>query len=480
MFLKPAIPDCPFSAEDLDAIIVNLLNNIATTSHSLTLVDNHITLKAMPGAIIASPSLPANHFSQSYFFHWVRDSAIVIAAICDLYVSAKEVSKKSTYREIIVNYLSFVEKIQAQPAINGINVLGEPKFNIDGTVWSEKWGRPQLGGAAIQALVLCKITAILNDEGEGALVNKIYNNDANSLLKANLEYCARSWAEDSVNVWEELSGNHFSVRFRQYMALTVGAEVAEKLNDSAAAVYYKDITHHLADVLRKHWNEALGYYFETLNQENQLGGGLDTSVLISLVAGQTAKIEDEFSLTSDRSLSTFYYMRNAFEGLYQINVAQRMRGKKGVFLGRYAQDIYDGNHFIYGNPWFIPTNALASAYYGIIGQLLQGKTINVTFLVQQFLSQVAPSLKFNSNDSINKNHKKFRDLINHLFEEADAILTFVKEHCMTEMDGSRMHMSEQIDRASGEQISARDLSWSYASLLSTIKIREKIVNALEK
>ena len=480
MLFSPTIPECPFSEKDIEAVIDNLLNNIATSSHSLTLMDKNNRMQAALGAVIASPSLPDNQFNQSYFYHWVRDGAIVIATICYLYVDCQDPQKKSYYREIILNYIDFVEKIQSQPSAHGIDILGEPKFNIDGTVWMGDWGRPQLGGTAIQALVLNRILVIMESEGETDLVNKIYNTNTKSLLKANLEHCAHTWSTDSINVWEELNGNHFSVRMMQRAALLLGADLAKRFGDSGAASYYSDMANHITDLLRMHWDESLGYYFETTNQENSLGGGVDSSVLMALFFAQVAPTGEEFLLTSTRSLSTVFYVRSTFELLYQINVKHHIKGGRGLFLGRYQQDIYDGNKSIYGNPWFICTNMLACIYYNLSAQLLMGHTISVTQLVLQFLFQVAPDLEFKLNDVINHEHKFFRKLIQHFFAEADGILALVKEHCVTYPDGTPLHMSEQIDRASGQQVSASDLSWSYSSLLSAIQIRKKVVQAIEE
>lgn len=36
------------------------------------------------------------------------------------------------------------------------------------------------------------------------------------------------------------------------------------------------------------------------------------------------------------------------------------------------------------------------------------------------------------------------------------------------------HIAEQIDRNNGQQKSAKDLTWSYANILSAMKEREKV------
>lgn len=477
---KIKAPNSPISAKDIQAVIHNLLKNIATSSNPLTRVENDDVVVAMPGAVIAAPSLPNNQFNQTYYFYWTRDGAIVINIIADLYLGCSDKKQKAYYLEILVSYLDFVEKIQAQPWLNGVNVLGEPKFNVDGTLWTEVWGRPQIAGSAYQALALTKIANIfLDSKIKKPLVNKIYNTNPSSLLKVNLEYCAALWSAPSVNMWEELKGNHFSVRFMQRAALLEGAILAERLGDPAAAAYYNEVAHHITNMLETHWHEHLGYYFETPQAGNQQGGGIDMSVLITLFYGQ-GKLDDEFSVTSSRVLSTAFYIRSVFKDLYQINVARHIQDStcRAWLIGRYDVDIYDGNRNIYGNPWFLCSNLLAAFYYSIIKELLLGKKILVNFLVQQFFHQVAPEVKIPLDDIISHTHSKFDIIIKCLFREADSILDIIKQHCVTYDDGTTMHMSEQIDRFNGHQVSANDLSWSYSSFLSAVLERERVVGLL--
>lgn len=478
----PNLPNCPFTPDDVDAVIDNLLKNIATSSHSLTRVENNDVVVAMPGTVIAAPALPNNEFSQAYYFYWVRDGAIAISIIADLYLTCNNKTKKAYYREIMVSYLDFVEKIQSQPWLNGVDVLGEPKFNVDGTLWTGEWGRPQIAGSGDQAIALTKIATIFLNEGKDqALVDRIYNSDPKSLLKANLEYCASLWSAPSVNMWEELSGNHFSVRIMQRSALLIGSVLVERLGDVNAATFYRTTALHIANMLETHWHEHLGYYFETPKAENQQGGGIDASVLISLFYGQLDNMHDEFSVTQSRVLSTAFYVRSVFKDLYQINVARHIKDThcRAWLIGRYEIDIYDGNRNIYGNPWFLCSNLLAALYYSIIKELLLGKKILVNFLVQQFFHQVAPEVKVPLNDTIDSSKPYFHSLIECLFRDADAILEIIKQHCVTYDDNTTMHMAEQIDRFSGAQASASDLSWSYSSYLSAVLEREKAVNLLK-
>lgn len=473
---------CPFSANDVDIIVKNLLRNISTSSHALTKINGDSVLEAILGTVIAAPALPDNKFSQDYYFYWVRDGAIVMKTIADLYLKTVDVAKKAYLREIMVNYVGFVEKIQSQPMLNGVNILGEPKFNVNGTLWTGQWSRPQNDGAAYQAIALTQLATIFLDEGMGEhdeLVAKIYKaSNLSSLLKANLEYCAGVWPAKSVNAWEELSGDHFSVRIVQRAALLEGATFATRVGDLEAADYYNNQAKHIVNSLEAHWNTDLGYYFETVHEQNQEGGGIAVAVLIGLVYAQSEQLQDEFALASPRVLSTAFYVREAFERLYQINTANHMKGHGGPLMGRYSTDIYDGNKSIYGNPWFLCSALLAAIYYSVARQLLLGKKITVTFLMEQFLHQVAPSVHFALNDIISSDHKHFDALIKRLISEGDAILASVKRHSVTYDDGTTLHLSEQIDRSTGRQVSAIDLSWSYSSVLTALHEREKAMHIL--
>ena len=56
------------------------------------------------------------------------------------------------------------------------------------------------------------------------------------------------------------------------------------------------------------------------------------------------------------------------------------------------------------------------------------------------------------------------------------MLRAVKSFCSTYPDGSTLHMSEQIDRRSGQQKSAADLTWSYASTIAASFTRETTID----
>lgn len=472
----------PFSTADKEAIENNLLKNIATDSNGLVKITGDSILQAMTGAVIAAPALPSPTFSQDYFFYWIRDGAISIYEIIYAYQTETEGDKKSLLRQCLVNYVNFVKKIQAQPQLNGINVLGEPKFNVDGTLWTGEWSRPQPDGAAYQALALIKIAEIFLAEDRGDYVlGNIYNpNIPNSILKANLEYTATNWSSMSIGSWEELLGFHFSVEIVQRRALIEGAALAKRLNDSGAATYYLDQANHISDLLTAHWNEEVGYYYELFKGQDIRGGGINSAIVFGLVYGQTDDPNDLFSVVTERALSSAFYVRNVFETLYQINVLDAAKENMGPLIGRYPSDLYDGNRMVYGNPWFLCSNMLAAFYYQVAIKFLSGESVMISFLVKQFFNQIAPNVSLVIGQMVGPEMKNFELLITELIRQADNILNTVKAHCINHPDGSTCHMSEQIDRATGLQISAPDLSWSYAALLTAIRLRHELAALILK
>ena len=72
------------------------------------------------GIVIASPSKK----NPDYFYHWTRDSALVMKTICKYY---KETKDNRCFKQII-NYIDLESHHQKLDTLSG---LGEPKFNVD-------------------------------------------------------------------------------------------------------------------------------------------------------------------------------------------------------------------------------------------------------------------------------------------------------------------------------------------------------------
>ena len=97
------------------------------------------------GIIIASPS-----DDPPYKYHWIRDSALVMRTIVDMY----DVTKDPIYFQSIINYIENESKIQQLETKTG---LGEPKYNINCSPYNGPWGRPQNDGPALRGIILFQL-----------------------------------------------------------------------------------------------------------------------------------------------------------------------------------------------------------------------------------------------------------------------------------------------------------------------------------
>lgn len=79
---------------------------------------------------MASPS----QSNPNYFYHWVRDAAISMKVLLDTY--GEEVYPH------VYNYIDMEITHQHDSDPNGINILGEPKFYVEGNCYDKPWGRP--------------------------------------------------------------------------------------------------------------------------------------------------------------------------------------------------------------------------------------------------------------------------------------------------------------------------------------------------
>jgi len=465
----------PFSDAEFTIIKHHMLRNIATEKNVFIKVVDGQQITSIPGAVIAAPASEGLSFIQDYQFHWTRDAAITMAAVLALYVRARTSTEKDLLRPYLLNYLSFLKVTQSQPNYNNLNILGEPKFNINGTLWTGPWGRPQDDGAGLVATVLIQLARVfIQEKQEGSLIDGIYHPTDRCLLKPNLEYIANNWSQSSVGVWEEVRGSHFFRLCVQRRALYAGAELANQLGDSKAGLYYIEQAKRLEVLMTQHWTEQMGYYREVMADSDYRGGGLNITAIMGLVYGRTSKIGDPFSVMATRSMSSAYFVRDGFEHLYKINLELQQTCCNGPLIGRYQNDYYDGDESLYGNPWFLTTNNFAEYYYVVADSLLRAGTIGTTFMEVQFFRQLLPGLKLVENQVISYQHDRelFDTIIGGLVQNADRLLSAVKMFAATYEDGSTLHLSEQVDRQGGQQKSVPDLTWSYSSTISALLARE--------
>lgn len=428
-------------------LVLTFLSNIAFASKisyekSLDLLLKNIhPADTIEGVVVASPS--RSH--PDYFYHWVRDAALVMNTIFDVMESEQNIKKKKKLKKLMYE---FVNRVKGNQIASGFWKLGEPKYNVDGTPFTGPWGRPQHDGPALRAITLIKFANCLLKDGKADYVKEnLYSPTlpALTVIKKDLEYTARHWSLKGFDYWEEVKGLHFSTMMAQRRAMIDGAKLARRLNDPHAATFYEGVAMRIEQRLKKFWNPTKDYIEST---QEQTRGVQKSQLDISVVLGvhHSGLNDGFFDVLDPRVIKTVNKLNDSFNRIYKINGDKNL----GTAIGRYPEDTYDGYRTDKeGNPWFLATFAMAEYYLRV------AKASNYS---KASLGNICLSLKL--KHCSNMTQKKFKTLLtkkaNTYFERADF---------HADQNG---HMSEQMNRYNGYMMGARDLTWSYASHISAL------------
>ncbi len=457
----------PFTDNDLARIRLYMYKNFATKDNVYRKTDQDKMITSRPGAILASPSLKNDYgFSQDYQFHWVRDAGVTMRQVVNEYKQAAAAHQDISELNIkLQNYIDFEREAQQQFSNPGEQTLGQPKFNIDGTVWEGIWGRPQNDGPAIRALALCEMV------GE----NMVSAHEVVPLIKIDLDYVVREWHQPNFDLWEEVNDtDHFFTKMMQQRALTCGGNLLY-FTDHALSQKYTNASKEIKKSLDYHWNEKLGYITETINQLNNKGGGLDSAIVLGVLYGSDwseAAYLPEWSVRDDRVMGTVAALRDAFAKEYPINQANP---QEPPLIGRYPGDKYDGNQFVQGNPWVLTTVALAEYYYTLAHVYKNSHLpVEITQHNRRFFEQL--NIKVLVATTYEYDTPEYNNVMTALIAEGDRYMQRINYHSACTWDYSCMHYAEQIDAKTGRQTSAEDLTWGYVSILRAMQARKFLVN----
>ncbi len=432
------------SEEQLDTWI-----KLATPNMYRGLLQNISPADTIPGVVVASPS--REH--PNYFFHWIRDAALVMDVVVKRYAYSQG-EEKAYLSERLLNFVKLTKRNQSTP--NSSNGPGEPKFNPDGTPFDGPWGRPQNDGPALRAITLIHLAKVLISEGRQQQVKDLlYDGTANSVIKHDLEYVSHRWADTCFDLWEETRGHHFYTQFVQRRAMVEGAQLAGYLGDYDAAKWYQKQAGELEQALQRYWDADRRYIRATLD----LDGGadykhsnIDSATILAVLHGGLN--DNFFPLYDEKVLGTVRAIEGVFREIYPVN----KRGNRGVAIGRYPEDRYDGVtlNFLFegGNPWFLTTLAFGEFYYRLAKEV-EDKGIQVMNDGNRWFFEDLGYPKVHD----------LKGLVAAIRGRGDDFVAAVRFHMH---DG---HMSEQINRHTGYMQGARDLTWSYASFLTAIEHR---------
>ncbi len=387
------------------------------------------------GSVLASPEIADWDPQPDYFFHWVRDSAIVMRTVVGLMADATDEDERHHWQRHFEDFVAFSgglsrldgaqwltrtpyrqktrrgyrRFLRGEPGfrrLKGDKLLGEPRFNADGSLDFLGWSRPQYDGPALRAMACLDFLAA-GGPASDALAR---------LLRQDIDFTMRYADAPCIGPWEEAgeSAHHYHVALVQLGALVHGRAWAanEKARQKAED--------HLRAGLDAHWRDELGVYAAIREAPAETGDDLiDAAVLLAVLDADLP--DGPHSARDPRVQATQAALEALFARELPINHA-RPPGRAPA-LGRSRGDRYFG-----GGAWYPTTLAAAALCYRLA----------------------------RSNGEQPDAHIK----------RGDSFMATVRD--LTPADGA---MSEQVDRQTGLQTSARHLTWSYAAFIGAARLR---------
>lgn len=401
------------------------------------------TICPAPGAVVASPIAAAYDPDPDYFFHWYRDSAIVIDALRLVHATGPageeaprlfgefvrfsatlgqldgrrlEATSGSWRGRVAPDFVQFLRPDSELRRIHGDAVAAETRVNADGTLDISNWGRPQNDGPALRALAALRWL-------RGVPLEAALKTTCEGLLRDDLRFTRAHWREPCYDIWEEERGLHYFTLRVSAQALEEGADWLGARGEGGEAGSCRADSQAIRDMLDGYWLADRGYYrSRTLESGERSAKELDIAVILAALHasddGATHSVRDP------RIHATLGVLDSVFEADYPINHARPPT--RGPALGRYRADRYYSG----------------GAYY--------------------FSTLAAAELCFRAARG-----NGGRDA---LLARGDRYLETVR--AFTPESGD---MSEQFDQRTGEQTSAKHLAWSYAAFISCATARRAAV-----
>ncbi|MGZ3702422.1 MAG: glycoside hydrolase family 15 protein [Bdellovibrionota bacterium] len=403
---------------------------------------------AAPGIVVASPSRQA----PNYYFHWTRDSSLVMREVAELFAGAQG-AEKAALLSRLQDFVALALRQQSNPGAMG---LGEPRYNVDGSADTIPWARPQYDGPPLRALTLIRFLSLLDKSDLRIQTLRVVRTD--------LAYVMDTWRLPCFDLWEELRGLHFYTQGVQYAAMRAGAALFRAEGDAAFANRLEAEARGALPELEKYWDAPRGYIGVSRNLEGRPDAphykeaNLDTAVVLAALHSHAD--EGILSAPSDRLLATAHALETSFAAAYRLN-----QGAAGaVAIGRFTDDVYYG-----GNPWYLTTAAFAELHYEVARAVTE-RGITVTRNNWAFLSSALPSKeRLKIGEHVAGSSELGQALAKALMLKGDGFLGLIRKYA-----GSQGELAEQFDRDAGVPASALDLTWSYASFLSAARARSAL------
>ncbi len=400
------------------------------------------TIRPVKGSVIASPVLADWKPDPDYFFHWFRDSAVVMDAIRLLFEAGDLGTQAAMHfgdfvrfsldlqaldgRKIIATTAwrahvtpDFIQYLRDDPelsAVHGDSVIAETRVNPDGTLDISRWTRPQHDGAPLRAL--CVLRWVRTHSFDAELRASI-----SQLLRSDLAFTRAHWHEPSFDIWEEESGQHYYTLCVSAAALREGADWLDVADEPALAGAYRTEADLILRVLDGYWLPEAGHYrSRVLASGKQSTKELDIAVILAAIHalgdGLTHTVRDP------HMHATLQRLEDLFDSAYPINGGRP--AERAPAMGRYSGDVYFS-----GGAYYFSTLGAAEFCYRAAARDPRASA---------------------------------------WIRKGDAFLETVRRY--TPESGE---LSEQFDQRTGAQTSAKHLAWSYAAFISCLAARRAVV-----
>ncbi|KAI1917658.1 glycoside hydrolase 15 protein [Ophidiomyces ophidiicola] len=401
---------------------------------------------AHAGIVVASPSKS----NPNYFFTWTRDAALVYKQLVDAFIAGDH-----DLQGTIHDYIAAQAQLQTVSNPSGTlstGGLAEPKYHVDKTAFTGNWGRPQADGPPLRATAMISYAKWLVDNGHTSTAKSIVW----PVIQNDLSYTSQFWNTTGFDLWEEVRGSSFFTAIAQYRALVEGVNLARRLGLTCPNC--ESQAPQVLCYLQSFWTGS----FILAN----FGGGrsgLDANSILGVIHNfepEAGCDDNTFQPCSPRALANHKLVTDSFRSIYRINSG--IPGNKAVAVGRYSEDVYYG-----GQPWYLTTFAAAEQLYDAIHQWKRLNEIKITDVSLAFFKAIYPSAEAKTYPSSGPDFPK---ILASVKEYADGYMGVAKKYtpCSGKLD-------EQFSKVDGKPLSATDLTWSYAALLTAKERRDSIM-----
>jgi glucoamylase len=405
------------------------------------------SITPLKGSIVASPVLADWNPEPDYFFHWFRDSAVVIDAV-RLLLEAGQLGTEAVghFRDFVRFSLSLQSldgrKIIAVPVwrdnvaadfkrflrgdaelatARGEAVVAETRVNPDATLDISSWSRPQHDGAPLRALAVLRWV-------RGRSIDLDLSQQTSKLIRCDLAFTCANWRKPSFDIWEEESGLHYYTLSVSAAALHEGAAWLEGAGEADLANSYRAEAQAIYHALDGYWLPDAGHpesgYYRSRILTTGARSAKELDIAVILAAIHALGNRTAHGVQDPQMQATLTRLESLFDSAYPIN--RKRSARMAPAMGRYAGDVYFSG---------------GAYYFSTLG-------------AAEFCFRAAARNPESSS----------------WIARGDGFLETVRAY--TPENGE---MSEQFDQRTGAQTSARHLAWSYAAFISCAVARRAVV-----